>query len=88
MKDLLKPEEIERKVLLILRILNESADPLGARVLARLMKERGTELSERTVRYHLKLMDERGLTRLAGRRDGRVISARGQSELADARVQD
>ncbi len=84
----MKPEEIERKVLLILRILNESADPLGARVLARLMKERGTELSERTVRYHLKLMDERGLTRLAGRRDGRVISARGQSELADARVQD
>jgi len=39
MKQLFNPQDIERKVLLILRILNESPDPLGARVIARRMKE-------------------------------------------------
>jgi HTH-type transcriptional regulator, global nitrogen regulator NrpRI len=33
-------------------------------------------------------MDERGLTRLVGRRDGRVITEQGLSEISDARVQD
>jgi repressor of nif and glnA expression len=41
------------------------------------------KLSERTVRYHLKLMDERGLTRLVGRRDGRIVTeARGSTKSA------
>ena len=88
MKELFKPEEIERKVILILRILHESEVPLGARVIARRMSERNVQLSERTVRYHLKIMDERGLTRLVGRRDGRVITEHGLNEISDARVQD
>ena len=88
MKQLFKPEDIERKVILILRILNESEVPLGARVIARKMSERNVQLSERTVRYHLKIMDERGLTRLVGRRDGRVITEHGLNEISDARVQD
>lgn len=88
MKQLFNPEDIERKVLLILRILNESSEPAGARVIARQMMERGVKLSERTVRYHLKLMDERGLTRLIGRRDGRIITGAGLEEIANARVQD
>jgi HTH-type transcriptional regulator, global nitrogen regulator NrpRI len=88
MKQLFEPEDIERKVLLILKILHESPGPLGARVIARRMAERDVQLSERTVRYHLKIMDERGLTRLMGRRDGRVITEQGQSEITDARVQD
>jgi len=88
MKQLFKPEDIERKVLLILKILHESPDSLGARVIARKMAERDVQLSERTVRYHLKIMDERGLTRLVGRRDGRVITEQGLSEISDARVQD
>ncbi len=88
MKQLFNPEDIERKVLLILRILNESSEPAGARVIARQMMERGIKLSERTVRYHLKLMDERGLTRLIGRRDGRIITSAGLDEIANARVQD
>lgn len=88
MKQLFKPEDIERKVLLILRILHESPISLGARVIARKMAERDVQLSERTVRYHLKIMDERGLTRLIGRRDGRVITEHGLSEISDARVQD
>jgi HTH-type transcriptional regulator, global nitrogen regulator NrpRI len=88
MKELFKPEDIERKVILILKILNESPEPLGARVIARRMSERDVQLSERTVRYHLKIMDERGLTRLIGRRDGRVITEQGLDEITDARVQD
>ena len=48
----------------------------------------GTRMSERTIRYHLRLMDERGLTRLAGRRDGRVITETGLDELTNARVRD
>jgi repressor of nif and glnA expression len=88
MKQLFNPEDIERKVILILKILNESPESLGARVIARNMKERGVNLSERTVRYHLKLMDERGLTKLIGRRDGRVITSLGLDEIINARVQD
>lgn len=88
MKELFKPEDIERKVILILKILQESGAPLGARVIARKMSERDVQLSERTVRYHLKIMDERGLTQLVGRRDGRIITDRGHSEISDARVQD
>jgi HTH-type transcriptional regulator, global nitrogen regulator NrpRI len=88
MKQLFNPEDIERKVLLILKILDENQEPAGARVIARQMMERGVRLSERTVRYHLKLMDERGLTRLVGRRNGRVITNGGLDEISNARVQD
>ncbi len=88
MKQLFDPEDIERKNILMLKILNESPVSLGARVIARKMQEHSIQLSERTVRYHLKLMDERGLTRLVGRRDGRVITDLGLEEIANARVQD
>ena len=88
MKQLFNPEDIERKVILILKILNENSNSQGARVIARKMKERGVQLSERTVRYHLKLMDERGLTRLIGRRDGRIITDMGLDEINNARVRD
>ncbi|MFH1078849.1 MAG: NrpR regulatory domain-containing protein [Pseudomonadota bacterium] len=81
-------EDIERKTLLILRILHEAGGPLGSRILARKMQDRGYAPSERAVRYHLKLMDERGLTRLVDKRDGRMITARGIDELGEARVRD
>ncbi|PKN51606.1 MAG: hypothetical protein CVU55_11730 [Deltaproteobacteria bacterium HGW-Deltaproteobacteria-13] len=88
MKQLFNPEDIERKVILILKILHENPESLGARVIARKMEERGIQLSERTVRYHLKLMDERGLTKLIGRRDGRTITNLGLDEITNARVRD
>ena len=81
-------EEIERKSIVILRILNQAGQPLGARIIARKMKDYGVSLSERAVRYHLQFMDERGLTRLVGRRDGRIITEKGVEELRNARVQD
>ncbi|MFC2018161.1 DUF128 domain-containing protein [Chloroflexota bacterium] len=79
--------EVERKVLAILRVLKESTEPQGARIISRRLKELGFDLTERAVRYHLKLMDERGLTRAAGR-DGRLITPSGIEELKNALVGD
>jgi len=60
-------QSVERKVLAVMRILSDSQELLGARVIAHHLKDYGFELGERAVRYYLKLMDERGLTQLAGR---------------------
>jgi len=79
---------IERKELSILKVLSNSQQALGARVIARHLKDLGIELSERAVRYHLRLMDERGLTQLEGRRDGRAITELGSIELKKALVND
>jgi len=81
-------DDMERKGVLILRILNQAQGPLGARIIARRLKEYGVSLSERAVRYHLQFMDQRELTRFVGRRDGRVITAKGMEELRNARVHD
>jgi hypothetical protein len=80
--------EIERKVVAILKVLSDSQEPLGGRIIARRLSDFGIELGERAVRYHLKLMDERGLTRPVGLRDGRSITERGIEELGGALVRD
>jgi len=80
-------QDVERKVLSILKVLSDSQEALGARVIARRLKDFGIELGERAVRYHLKLMDERGLTQLAGR-DGRLITESGMEEMETAMVRD
>ncbi len=79
---------IERKVFSILKVLGASKQAQGARVIARSLKDLGIDLTERAVRYHLRLTDEKGLTRLVGRRDGRVITELGQMELNKALVND
>jgi hypothetical protein len=79
-------QDVERKVLAILNILGDSQEAVGSTIIAKRLKGLGIELSERAVRYHLRLMDERRLTRLAGRRDGRIITALGQAELKKAMV--
>lgn len=80
-------QDVERKTLSILKTLRDSQEALGARVIARRLKDLGIELGERAVRYHLKLMDERGLTQLVGR-DGRLITGPGVEELESALVRD
>jgi repressor of nif and glnA expression len=80
-------QDVERKVLSILKVLSDSQEPLGARIIARRLKDHGVELGERAVRYHLKLMDERGLTRLV-HRDGRLITDTGVEEVRSALVKD
>jgi len=81
-------QDVERKTIAIMKILRDSPEPLGARVIAQSLKDYGVELGERAVRYHLKLMDERGFTQLLGRRDGRVLTERGIEEVESALVKD
>ncbi len=79
---------VERKVLAILKILSGYQEPVGSRIIARKLKEHGVFLNERTVRYHLKLADERGFTQLIGNIDGRVITEKGLTEIKRALVTD
>jgi repressor of nif and glnA expression len=80
--------DVERKTLAILGVLNASKEPLGGRAIADRLVLQGINLCERTVRYHLKLMDERGLTRFEGRRDGRSITPKGIEEIESALIGD
>jgi len=79
--------DTERKVIAILKVLSESSEPLGSTVIARALESHGVHLSERTVRYHLKITDERGFTEPRGR-DGRVLTPEGLAELRSALVPD
>lgn len=78
---------VQRKLIEILRILHENQEPIGARLIADKMNERGYPIGERGVRYHLRILDERGLTKRQGY-DGRIITERGTKELENALVGD
>jgi HTH-type transcriptional regulator, global nitrogen regulator NrpRI len=80
--------DVERKVLGILKVLSESRDPVGSHLIARRMENHGVNLTERAVRYHLKLTDERGFTELISKRDGRKITDKGLEEIKRALVKD
>jgi repressor of nif and glnA expression len=79
--------DTEKKIMTILKVLSESAEPLGSITIARELERYGVFLSERAVRYHLRITDERGYTQPMGR-DGRMITARGLSELQMALAPD
>ena len=80
--------EVERKVVTILKVLANEPKSLGGTVIARRLRDYGIFLSERAVRYHLKLMDERGLTQSSSARGGRSITPLGLEELGSALVHD
>jgi repressor of nif and glnA expression len=70
----------------ILKVLDKHSDTiLGSREISRQLKSHGIELTERTVRYHLKILDERGLTKVFGK-EGRKITQKGKEELSQALV--
>jgi repressor of nif and glnA expression len=73
----------ERKTVAILKVLSESSEPLGSISIARALEKQGLYLSERTVRYHLRITDERGFTQPLGR-DGRMLTRKGLQELGSA----
>lgn len=75
--------DAESKLIAILKVLSESSEPLGSITIARGLEKEGIFLSERAVRYHLKIADERGYTRPAGR-DGRMITPEGRREVKEA----
>jgi hypothetical protein len=72
--------ETERKIIAILKVLSESTEPLGSITIARELERHGIFLSERAVRYHLRITDERGYTQPMGR-DGRMLTSQGLEEL-------
>jgi len=81
--------EVEREQIAILKILSGGNGPVGSNVISRKLKEEhAVVLSERAVRYHLSLLDGRGLTAKISRRDGRVITKHGTEELSNAMVSD
>lgn len=80
-------QEAERKAVAILRVLSQSHKPMGARVISHQLESQGIHLTERAVRYHLKLMDERGFTQGMGR-NGRLLTQLGREELESALVSD
>ena len=75
--------DTEKKVITILKVLSESSEPLGSITIARELERHGIFLSERAVRYHLRITDERGHTQLIGH-DGRIITPEGLEEVKEA----
>jgi len=73
--------ESVRKEVEILRILSEFDSPVGSTLLKRELRERGFFLSERTVRYHLQLLEAKGFV-LGHDRRGRTITLNGLEELS------
>ncbi len=77
--------DAENKLIAILKVLSESSEPLGSIQIARRLAQDGVFLSERGVRYHLKIADERGFTQPGGR-DGRTLTPEGRQEVKEALV--
>ena len=72
--------DTERKIIAILKVLNEATEPLGSITIARELERHGISLSQRAVRYYLLITDERGYTQPLGR-DGRMLTPTGLEEL-------
>ena len=75
--------DAETKMISILKVLSESSEPLGSITIARKLEGEGVFLSERAVRYHLRIADERGYTQPVGR-NGRMITPEGRQEIKEA----
>ncbi len=79
--------ESEHRMIEILRILNQQEKPTGSKIIATELKNRGFNLGERAVRYHMKILDEKGLTKKVGY-SGREITKLGKSQLEKGLVYD
>ncbi len=75
------------KMMEILRILYSKNEILGAKVISEELKKRGYSLGERAVRYHMHILDERGLTEKVGYK-GRKITDEGIEELKKGLIYD
>lgn len=76
---------MNKTMLAILKILGHHSDIIGSREISRQLKLHGVDLTERTVRYHLKILDERGYTEVFGK-EGRRITDKGREELKNGLV--
>ncbi len=71
----------------ILSVLDTYPTVVGSRELSKQLKQHGVELTERTVRYYLKMLDEQGYTMRFGK-EGRKITVLGREELKHSLVSD
>jgi HTH-type transcriptional regulator, global nitrogen regulator NrpRI len=70
----------KRKMVAILRILNQAGKPIGSDGISAQLYKLGFDLRARMVRYYLNLTDEKGMTKNLGRR-GHIITDLGRKEL-------
>ncbi len=76
---------MNKTIFAILDILGKQREIIGSREISRHLKLHGIELTERTVRYHLRILDERGYTEVFGK-EGRKITDKGREELKHSLV--
>ncbi len=81
------PDETDRKMMEILRILADRDEVLGAKTIALELKNKGYDLGERAVRYHMRILDEKGFTERKGYA-GREITEKGLKELEKGLIYD
>ena len=77
----------EPRMIEILRFLSSQEKPTGSKVIADELKEKGFNLGERAVRYHMQILDEKGYTERKGY-SGRVITPLGREKLEKGLVYD
>lgn len=79
--------ESERRMIEILRILNKQDKPTGSKLIADELREKGFNLGERAVRYHMQILDEKGYTKRMGY-SGRRITELGREKLEKGLIYD
>lgn len=79
--------ESEYRMIEILRILNKQDKAIGSKVIADELKNKGFNLGERAVRYHMQILDEKGYTEKMGY-SGRQITDLGREKLEKGLVYD
>lgn len=79
--------ESEHRMIEILRILNAQDKPTGSKLIADELKNKGYNLGERAVRYHMQILDEKGYTKRMGY-SGRQITDLGREKLEKGLIYD
>ncbi|WP_462315824.1 NrpR regulatory domain-containing protein [Methanobrevibacter sp.] len=79
--------ESEHRMIEILRVLSKQDEPTGSKLIADELKEKGFNLGERAVRYHMQILDEKGYTEKKGY-SGRVITDLGREKLEKGLIYD
>ena len=79
--------ESEHRMIEILRILNAQDKPTGSKLIADELKNKGFNLGERAVRYHMQILDEKGYTERMGY-SGRQITNLGREKLEKGLIYD
>ena len=79
--------ESEHRMIEILRILNAQDKPTGSKLIADELRNKGFNLGERAVRYHMQILDEKGYTERMGY-SGRQITDLGREKLEKGLIYD